>query len=83
MRGSFSLAEKTYPRNHIYYEKINQQKTTPLSTSRATSIRTATHRYVKRPFDQDELYDLISDPQETNNLIDDSTKVDESKYEIL
>jgi choline-sulfatase len=56
--------------DHIYHQKLKQQQDTPLSASRATSLRTASHRYVKRPFDQDELYDLVADPMETENLID-------------
>lgn len=34
--------------------------------------RTGTHKYVKRFDEQDELYDLQTDPQETCNLIDHS-----------
>ena len=56
----------------IYYAKVQQQQEEPQSVSRAVSIRTSTHRYVKRPFDIDELYDLRSDPYELDNRIDDA-----------
>ena len=57
--------------NLLPSQVCQQQQQIPLSASRATSLRTATHRYVKRPFDQDELYDLVADPKESHNLIDD------------
>jgi hypothetical protein len=33
--------------------------------------RTKTHKYVHRLYEQDELYDLIRDPGEERNVIDD------------
>jgi arylsulfatase A-like enzyme len=33
--------------------------------------RTHDHKYIKRLYEKDELYDLRSDPQETRNVIDD------------
>ena len=33
--------------------------------------RTKTHKYVKRLYEQDELYDLVNDPAEQYNLIND------------
>jgi arylsulfatase len=35
------------------------------------SIRTRTHRYIFRWRDHDELYDLVSDPDENHNIVDD------------
>jgi hypothetical protein len=32
--------------------------------------RTHTHKYVRRLYEKDELYDLVHDPQELRNLID-------------
>jgi arylsulfatase A-like enzyme len=34
------------------------------------ALRTARHKYVYYPFDQDELYDLQEDPWELRNLVD-------------
>ena len=39
--------------------------------SKAAMCRTKTHKYVRRLYEQDELYDLQKDPQELNNLIGD------------
>ena len=33
-------------------------------------IRTMKHKLIRRPLGQDELYDLVADPSETHNLID-------------
>lgn len=35
------------------------------------SVRTRSHRYIFRSDDQDELYDLVADPHEQNNVVDD------------
>ncbi|MCC5844330.1 MAG: sulfatase-like hydrolase/transferase [Verrucomicrobia bacterium] len=39
--------------------------------SKAAMCRTRTHKYVRRLYEQDELYDLVRDPLEEHNLIDD------------
>ncbi len=39
--------------------------------SKAAMCRTRTHKYVRRLYERDELYDLERDPQEMNNCIDD------------
>jgi arylsulfatase A-like enzyme len=55
---------------HIYYPKCRQQQDSPESVCRATMIRTGTHKLVRRPGDVHELYDLVSDPQELQNVYD-------------
>ena len=35
--------------------------------------RTSTHKYVRRLYEKDELYDLVNDPQELRNQIDNPT----------
>ena len=40
--------------------------------TKAVMCRTAAHKYVRRFYEQDELYDLQEDPRETRNLIDDA-----------
>lgn len=62
----------------IYYPKLKQQQEKPLSVMRATSVRTLTHKLVLRsdptaPDRCSELYDLSADPQELNNLYNNST----------
>jgi arylsulfatase A-like enzyme len=57
--------------NGIYYPKGIQQQDHPESVSRATMIRTQTHKLIRRPGGQSELYDLVADPRETCNRIAD------------
>lgn len=38
--------------------------------TKAAMCRTQTHKYVKRLYEQDELYDLVKDPGEERNVID-------------
>jgi len=47
------------------------QQRDPLSICRATMIRTATHKLVRRPQEVSELYDLAADPLELNNRYND------------
>lgn len=54
--------------NGIYYPKGRQQQEHPESVCRCAMIRTATHKFVHRPGDVSELYDLVRDPRELNNL---------------
>lgn len=52
----------------IYYPKGRAQQDHPLSVCRAVSIRTMTHRLVRRPLGVSELYDLAEDPMELRNV---------------
>ena len=54
----------------IYYPKGRQQQEHPESVSRSTMIRTRTHKLIRRPNGQSELYDLAQDPLELHNLCD-------------
>jgi choline-sulfatase len=56
---------------HIYWPKGDLQQRDPLSVCRATMIRTATHKLIRRPQEVSELYDLAADPQELHNRYDD------------
>lgn len=51
-----------------YEGKISLQNYEPVSISRSSMVRTATHKLIMRPQDQCELYDITADPHETNNL---------------
>lgn len=39
--------------------------------TKAAMCRTRTHKYVRRLYEQDELYDLVADPLEERNVVDD------------
>jgi arylsulfatase A-like enzyme len=56
----------------LYAPRIQLQTTDdgPYHT-KAAMCRTKTHKYTMRLYEQDELYDLVADPMETTNVIDD------------
>lgn len=56
----------------LYWPRLSlqQQDGVPCHT-RAVMCRTATHKYVRRLDEPDELYDLVADPHELDNRIDD------------
>ncbi len=60
------------PSTSLYWPRIKHQITDeqPWHT-KATMCRTRDYKYIRRLYEQDELYDLRADPQETRNLIDD------------
>lgn len=66
--------------SHIYYPKAALQQTEPLTACRAVSVRTATHRLVRRPLERSELYDLRADPHELSNLYDSPLYDELQKY---
>ena len=58
--------------DHCYWPRISVQVSDEQPWhGKATMCRTKTHKYIKRMYESDELYDLIKDPGETNNIIDD------------
>lgn len=58
--------------SHIYYPKGRLQQDIPESVCRSTSIRTRTHKLVRRPLGVSELYDLQADPRELHNVYGDA-----------
>ena len=54
----------------LYAPRVRLQTTddAPYHT-KAAMCRTKTHKYVRRHYEQDELYDLVADPQEEKNVI--------------
>ena len=56
-----------------YLGKIRLENERPQTVSRCAIIRTRTHKLVRRPQDQSELYELHNDPQEQANLFGDSS----------
>ena len=51
-----------------YVGKVRLQNERPVTVSRSAMIRTRTHKLIRRPQDQSELYSYRDDPQERNNL---------------
>jgi arylsulfatase A-like enzyme len=70
----------------IYYDKIRISYDHPTTVSRAAMIRTNEWKYVARSAGKEELYNLIMDPQELTNLIDDANFkdiLDKLRYRLL
>jgi choline-sulfatase len=55
-----------------YYPKVALQNEQPETITRSTMVRTLHHKLIYRPDDQSELYDLVQDPRELNNLYGDA-----------
>ncbi len=53
-----------------YWPKLELQQIAPESVCRTLTVRSATHKLIYRLGDTSELYDLVADPLETDNLID-------------
>lgn len=56
-----------------YWARHTVENKEPQTVSRVASVKTKRYNYVMRPAGISELYDLADDPQEKNNLIDEST----------
>jgi arylsulfatase A-like enzyme len=65
--------ETDRPRENIYWSRPALQFTQPEVHGKAVMIRSKEWKYVRRLYDTDELYDLKNDPDEVNNLIDDTS----------
>lgn len=65
----------------LYYPRLRLQITDENGNqhTKATMCRTQTHKYIRRHYEEDELYDLVKDPQETNNVIHDPAYADIEK----
>jgi len=66
-----SLRANDPPEKGQYWPRLKLQTTDkrPYHT-KAAMCRTNTHKYVRRLYEKDELYDLVNDPQELHNLVD-------------
>ncbi len=58
-------------RNWLYWPRLEVQHRSDAAHTKAVMCRTAEYKYVYRLYEQDELYDLRSDPQELHNRIAD------------
>jgi arylsulfatase A-like enzyme len=68
--GGFTLSEKHLleQAGYPYDLKAKLQNDDPVSVGRVFTIRTKTHTYVRRLYEDDELYDRQADPGELENL---------------
>lgn len=55
----------------LYWPRVDLQRSEGPEHTKATMCRTRDYKYVRRLYEQDELYDLRSDPRELNNRVDD------------
>jgi arylsulfatase A-like enzyme len=55
----------------LYWPRLSLQRESDQAHTKAVMCRTETHKYVRRLYERDELYDLRRDPRETTNRIDD------------
>ena len=53
----------------LYYPRQFLQASDEMYNGKAVMCRTADYKYVRRLYEEDELYDLKKDPQEVNNVI--------------
>ena len=56
---------------HPYWPKLELQRSCPASVARSVAVRSPQYKWVHRPGDVSEFYDLAQDPAETRNLIHD------------
>jgi len=76
LRGETEAAERestsSLNPDGLYWPRVGlQQLDDPLYHTKAAMCRTRTHKYIRRHDESDELYDLRTDPGQTQNLIDD------------
>ncbi len=64
------LESKAQP-GFLYWPRLRLQMEEGPEHTKAAMCRTAEHKYVRRFYERDELYDLKADPRETRNVIDD------------
>lgn len=69
--ASESASPGATDKSNLYWPRVNMQTIDPVAHTKAIMCRTATHKYVRRLYERDELYDLQADPREEINRIDD------------
>jgi len=62
--------------HNLYYPRLSLQAEEGPEHTKAVMCRTATHKYVRRLYEEDELYDLVRDPRELTNVIHDAAYAD-------
>lgn len=54
----------------IYWPRLSAQRSEGPEHTKAIMCRTSRYKYVYRHYESDELYDLVDDPMELNNLVE-------------
>jgi arylsulfatase A-like enzyme len=54
----------------LYWPRLSLQQESNAAHTKAVMCRTRDHKYVRRLYEQDEFYDLVADPSESHNQID-------------
>ncbi len=57
--------------DNLYWPRVSLQQSEGPEHTKAVMVRNTTHKYVRRLYEPDELYDLVADPGELHNRIDD------------
>jgi arylsulfatase A-like enzyme len=57
--------------DNLYWPRVGLQQSEGPEHTKAVMVRTDTHKYVRRLYESDELYDLVADPGERHNRIAD------------
>ena len=74
LHGESHCMELESAENHVpaglYWPRVGLQASEGPEHTKAVMCRTRRHKYVRRLYEQDELYDLVNDPQELRNQID-------------
>ena len=68
------LESKADP-SSLYWPRVDKQQCIPEHT-KAAMVRNQRYKYVRRLYERDELYDLVTDPHELSNRIDDPALAD-------
>ena len=58
----------------IYWPRVGLQSSEGPEHTKAVMCRTKEYKYIRRFYELDELYDMVNDPGETRNLINDPAK---------
>ena len=63
--------ERGHGKASLYWPRLHEQGKEEAQHTKATMIRMGNLKYVKRLYEKDELYDLVQDPKELHNVIED------------
>ncbi|RPJ45741.1 MAG: DUF4976 domain-containing protein, partial [Chloroflexi bacterium] len=76
--GEVHCMERESPRGQdfLYWPRMSLQSEEGPAHTKAAMCRTGRYKYVHRLYELDELYDLVEDPQELNNRIDEPSLAD-------